>query len=287
MTALRDPSWIRRQYRDIAYAGASAAQRLDLYLPNDGAAPYKVIVAIHGGGFVIGDKGDDQLNGPVEAVREGYAVAAVNYRMADEALFPAALQDVKAAIRFLRAQAAAYDLDAGRIAAWGNSAGGYLAVMAGVAADEREFDDASLGNAALSSRVQAVIDWFGPIEFVSMDAQLRASGKGPPNHGEANSPESRFLGARLADVEAALLHKANPLSYLAPGLPPFLIQHGSDDDLVPIEQSVLLADRLRAVLPVGDVRLDILAGSLHGGAAFEQPENMAKVFDFLARTIGK
>jgi acetyl esterase/lipase len=210
----------------------------------------------------------------------------MNYRMADEATFPAAVQDVKAAIRFLRAHAMEYDLDPQRIAAWGNSAGAYLAVMAGVTGNTTEFDDLTLGNAAFPSKVQAVIDWFGPIDFLSMDDQLRASGKGKPEHGEPSSPESRFVGTRLADADPDILRRTNPLNYLATGLPPFLIQHGDNDDLVPVEQSILLADRLRAQLPPGDVRLDILPGSLHGGPAFDQPENLTKVFSFLAAALG-
>jgi acetyl esterase/lipase len=286
MTALRNTSWIRRQVRDVAYAALSPAQRLDLYLPNDAAPPHPVIVAIHGGGFVFGDKADDQLNAPVEAVRHGYAVAAVNYRMADEALFPAAIEDVKAAIRFLRANAARFELDPARFAAWGNSAGGYLAVMAGVTGTSSAFDAPGLGNDADSSAVQAVIDWFGPSDFSAIDAQFQASGKGAP-HGAAESPESRFLGAPLAKADAALLRRTNPLTYIRPGLPPFLIQHGADDDTVPVEQSILLATALKAVLPADAVHLDIIAGALHGGPAFETDANMARVLGFLAGVLGK
>jgi len=218
MTALRDTSWIRRWYPDVVYAPVSSAQLLDLYLPNDGPGPHPCIVAIHGGGFIFGDKREDQVNAPVEAVRRGYAVAAMNYRMADEALFPAAVQDVKAAIRFLRAQAGRFNLDPARFAAWGNSAGGYLAVMAGVTGTVSAFDDPALGNATQPSHVQAVIDWFGPVDFRSQDAELRASGKGLPMHDLPDSPESRFLGIRLPDASADLLRRTNPLTYLAPGV---------------------------------------------------------------------
>jgi acetyl esterase/lipase len=285
MTALRDTSWIERSFTDVAYAPLSSAQALDLYLPNGTSGPYPCIVAIHGGGFIFGDKREDQLNAPVEAVRQGYAVAAMNYRMADEALFPAPVQDVKAAIRFLRARARDFDIDPSRLATWGNSAGGYLAVMAGVTGGTPEFDDPALGNAAQPSHVQAVIDWFGPVDFRSQDAQLRASGKGKPVHDAADSPESRLLGIALPEASDALLRRTNPLTYLSPNLPPFLIQHGADDDLVPVEQSLLLTHALRGVLPESKVRLDILPGSLHGGPGFETPENMARVFAFLAATL--
>jgi acetyl esterase/lipase len=285
MTALRDTSWIKKSYPDLAYAPLSSTQALDLYLPNDTPGPYPCIVAIHGGGFIFGDKREDQLNAPVEAVRQGYAVAAVNYRMAGEALFPAPVQDVKAAIRYLRAHAAEFDIDPARFATWGNSAGGYLAVMAGVTDGAAEFDDPALGNAEQPGHVQAIIDWFGPVDFRSQDAQLRASGKGRPVHDAPDSPESSLLGVPLPEAGEALLRRTNPLTYLGPGLPPFLIQHGADDDLVPVEQSLLLAQALRGVLPQSDVRLDIIPGSLHGGPNFETPENMARVFAFLAATL--
>src|SRR5260370_30278717 len=122
---MRDTSWIKRSYQDLAYAPLSSAQVLDLYLPNDTPGPYPCIVAIHGGGFIFGDKREDQVNAPVEAVRRGYAVAAMNYRMADEALFPAAVQDVQAAILFLRDQAQRFELHPARVYALGKSSGFY------------------------------------------------------------------------------------------------------------------------------------------------------------------
>ena len=285
MTALRDTSWVRRCYRDVAYAALSPAQALDLYLPNETPGPYPLIVAIHGGGFIWGDKREDQVNAPVEAVRRGYAVAALNYRLTPPAVFPAPVMDVKAAIRFLRAHAARFELDPARVAAWGNSAGGYLAVMAGVTGDNSEFDAPELGNAAQSSAVQAVIDWFGPVDFRTQDNELRASGKGTPVHDAPGSPESNFLGVTLAEAGSDLLRRTNPLTYLSAGLPPFLIQHGADDDLVPVEQSLLLAGALRKVLAADKVRLDILPGARHGGPDFETPDNMARVFAFLAAAL--
>ncbi len=120
------------------------------------------------------------------------------------------------------------------------------------------------------------------IRDTSQDAELRASGMGRPVHDLPDSPESRFLGIRLPDASEDLLRRTNPLTYLGPDLPPFLIQHGSDDDLVPVEQSMLLA---RALLPETEVRLDVVPGSLHGGPAFETEENMARVFAFLSAAL--
>ena len=118
-------------YSDVAYAAKSPAQKLDIYLPSGGTKPYPVIVTVHGGAFSMGDKADGQQTPMLAALDRGYVVVSVNYRLSAEATYPAAVQDVKAAIRFLRANAAEYGLDPGRIAAWGDSAGGYLAAMAG------------------------------------------------------------------------------------------------------------------------------------------------------------
>ena len=144
------------------------------------------------------------------------------------------------------------------------------------------FDDPALGNTTQQSQVQAVIDWSGPVDFRSQDAELRASGKGRPVHDLPDSPESRFLGIRLPAASEDLLRRSNPLTYLRSGLPPFLIQYESNDDLVPVEQSMLLARALRGVLPETDIRFDVIPGSLHGGPAFETDENMARVFTFLS-----
>ena len=121
----------RAVYTDLAYAGDSPSQKLDLYLPATGEPPYPVILGIHGGSFAYGDKADGQITTVLEALDRGYAVAGLNYRLSDEAPFPAAVYDVKAAVRWLRAHAGEYQLDPGRFAAWGHSAGGNLAAIAG------------------------------------------------------------------------------------------------------------------------------------------------------------
>ena len=216
MTAMRDTSWIRRWYPDLAYAPLSAAQVLDLYLPNDTPGPYPCIVAIHGGGFIFGDKREDQVDAPMDAVRQGYAVAAMNYRMADEALFPAAVQDVKAAIRFLRAQARSFDLI--RRALLPGAIGGWLSCRHGGRHGRvSAFDDPALGNATQQSHVQAVIDWFGPVDFRSQDAELRASGKGRPVHDLPDFPSPGFWasGCRTR-ARLAATHQSTHISGAGP-----------------------------------------------------------------------
>ena len=169
------PKVITATLTNIAYAGTSGTQVLDLYLP-EGDGPFPVVVNIHPGGFFSGDK--DMVPGSTgkALLQAGYAIASINYRLSGEATFPAAVLDAKAAVRFLRANAAKYNLNPDKIAAFGQSAGGNIASMLGTAGDVAEFDDPSLGNAGVSSRVQAVINWFGPNDFSQMDAQAKAQG---------------------------------------------------------------------------------------------------------------
>jgi acetyl esterase/lipase len=243
-----------------------------------------VIVSIHGGAFMFGDKADGQVNPMLEALKYGYAVVSLNYRMSGEAKFPAPVQDAKAAIRFIRANAAKYHLNPDKIAAWGGSAGANLASMIGTTGDVSDFDDVSLGNAGVSSKVQAVVDWFGPIQFDQMDAQFKESGNGQPNHGVVDSPESRLLGAAVA-TSPELVKKASPATYISENDPPFFIEVGTKDQMVPTQQSQNFYKDLVKVLGSDKVSITLLEGANHGGPQFETPENITKVIDFLNKYL--
>jgi acetyl esterase/lipase len=279
--------FIEQKMFDLAYAGLSPAQKLDVYWPAEGNAPFPVIIAIHGGAFMGGDKRDLQLTPMLAGLQRGYAVASINYRMSGEARFPALVQDLKAAIRWLRANAERLRLDPERIATWGGSAGGYLSLMAGVSAGVAELDDLSLGNPGQSSQVQAVVDWFGPTDFLKMDEQLAESGLAPQAdfaHNGANSPESLLLGAKITEIPQRV-QAANPETYIRAGAPSFFIQHGTRDEIVPHQQSVSMAARLRTVLGAEQVHLELLLNAGHADPAFETPQNVEKVLDFLDRTL--
>ncbi len=141
-----DVSHISRKWLDVRYAHTSPAQQLDIYLPETGDGPFPVLLSIHGGAFAIGDKRDPQALPFLGSLSRGYAAVSVNYRLSGEAIFPAGLQDVKAAIRWLRARGNEYRLDPGRIVAWGSSSGANYAAMVAVTAGETLFDDPALGN---------------------------------------------------------------------------------------------------------------------------------------------
>lgn len=276
-----------RRLFDLAYATLSPAQSLDLYLPSEGDGPFPVIVSIHGGAFMAGDKRDDQVTPMLAGLARGYAVASLNYRLSGEARFPALIHDAKAAIRWLRARAGAYQLDPARFAAWGGSAGGYLALMVGLTANRPDLADLSLGAPDESCAVQAVVDWFGPTDFLKMDSQLTESGLAPApgeEHSGPRSPESLLLGRTITDAPG-LVARANPETYVHPAAPPTLIQHGLRDPIVPHQQSIGIAETLRAAVGPGRVALDLLPGAGHGGPSFVTAENLARVFAFLDRHL--
>jgi acetyl esterase/lipase len=274
---------IRRKYLDISYAQLSPAQKLDVYLPEEGEGPFPVILSIHGGAFMGCDKADSQVMPMLEGLKRGYAVVAVNYRLSWEAIFPALVQDVKAAVRWVRDNARKYHFDPERIASWGGSAGGYLSSMLGTSAGIPELEDLSMGNPDQPCNIQAVVDWFGPTNFLKMDEQLEASGLFPPpgfRHSEADSPESLLLGEVITKIPERVV-TANPESYIRPGAPPFLIQHGTRDPVVPVQQSIEFAAKLRQVIGADRVNLELLEGAEHADEMFEAPANVTRVLDFL------
>ena len=159
--------------------------------------------------------------------------------------------------------------------------------MLGVSDGIPELEDPGLGNPDQPSRVQAVVAWFGPTNFLKMDEQLAASGLAPEEeqqHNGVNSPESLLLGQKITEVPD-LVKTANPETYIRPNAPPFFIQHGTRDFIVPVQQSIEIAMKLEKVIGKDRVKLDLLEGAEHGDPRFETPENVKKVLDFLDQVL--
>lgn len=274
------------QYSDLAYAALSNAQKLDLYLP-EGRGPFPAVLIIHGGAFMFGDKADDiSQAGTDPLLAAGYAVANVNYRLSGEAKAPAQVQDAKTAVRWLRGHAREFNLNPDKIGAWGSSAGANIAALLGTSGGAAALEGAELGWADESSRIQAVVDWFGPTDFLKMDDQLRASGlHSPEPHDAPFSPESLLIGAPIQtrpDLAASL----NPITYVSPDAAAFLMQHGTADSVVPCQQSQLLYDALLPAVGPDRVELDLLQGARHGGGPeFWTAANQQRVIDFLDRFL--
>ena len=274
---------IRRKFVDLPYAQLSPAQRLDIYLPDEGPGPFSVIMAIHGGAFMGGDKADMQVLPILEGLKRSYAVVAINYRLSWEAKFPALVQDAKAAVRWVRGNAQRYMFNPNYIAAWGGSAGGYLATMLGTSAGIPDLEDLSMGNPEQPCNVQAVVAWFGPTNFLKMDEQLAANGLLPPpglRHVEPNSPESLLLGQTITEIPETV-KAANPETYIRHNGPAFLLQHGTKDPVVPVQQSIEFAQKLKRVLGEDKVTLELLEGAEHADPQFESLQNVERVLSFL------
>jgi len=269
---------------DIPYAHLSESQKLDIYWPDNFEGPYPVIVSIHGGGYCTGDKvGSDALVA-WKGLERGYAVVSVNYRLSTEAPFPAQINDVKAAIRFIKAHAEEYNLQPDKIAVWGASAGGTLSALVGATADVKELSDLNLGNPDQSERVQAVVDWCGPMNLLTMDEQYKQSGVNGFLTNTSDSWGSKYLGRLVTEVPD-LAAKANPESYISPDDPPVFIQHGTVDNWVPVQQSIEYTAKLKPVLGNDKVYLEIIPGAAHGGTPFNNNDNVQKVLDFLDQTL--
>lgn len=264
--------------RDIAYvADGHARQRLDLYLPAASfARPLPLIVWVHGGAFRMGSKEGDPDNPlPLDYLARGYAVASINYRLSQHAIWPAQIEDCKSAVRWLRAHAVAQGIAPARIAAWGPSAGGHLAAMLGTAGHVRAFDTGP--HAEFDSSVRCVVDYYGPTDFLQMDTQRLPDGM---LHDTPDSPESQLVGGPIQEHRAATA-RANPVTYVTPAAPPFLIVHGDADPLVPHGQSVLLRDALAAA--GADVTFYTVRGGGHGH--FTDPAVPAMTQAFLEKHL--
>ncbi|HUB68506.1 MAG TPA: alpha/beta hydrolase [Candidatus Methylacidiphilales bacterium] len=254
-------------YPDLSYVtNGSPSQKLDLYVPKEGQN-LPLIIFVHSGAFLTGDK-RQWIRYQLGYLDHGYAIASINYRLSSEAVFPAQIEDCKAAVRWLRAHAAMYRLDPDHFAAWGASAGGDLAAMLGTTENIRDFDVGE--NLNFSSRVQAVVDFFGPTDLT----RLLPASMGP------GSAESRFLGCTIKD-NLSKARRASPISYVTKNCPPFLIIHGDADPIVPYTQSVWLTVALKeAGVPV---TFYTVKGAKHGG--FHDPQVPLLTSDFFAKYL--
>lgn len=263
---------------NLAYGEESERQVLDLYLPEGASGPVPVVLWVHGGAFMMGDKAGPPA---LDAIRgAGIAVAAANYRLSGTDIWPAQRDDIAAAVAWLRANAADLGIDPARVALFGASAGGHLVSTTGLtlAADP-------------ATAVQAVVDWYGPVDFTTMDADIEATGvtRATGRNDAADSPESALIGASVAD-NPDLARTVSPLHVLAtlPAgtvLPPFLIMHGDADTFIAPTQSQRLHDALAAHPGNSGVTFEILPGAGHGSGAFQEDAAAARVVGFLTEAL--
>ncbi len=263
-----------RMLRDLAYVpDGHERQKLDLYLPAAPKGP--LLVCIHGGGW----RGGSKAHPPgLQLLAKGYSIASVEYRFSQDAIFPAQIEDCKAAIRWLRAHAKEYGFDGGRIGAIGDSAGGHLVALLAVTGQMRDFDVGS--NLDQSSAIQCAIDLYGPSDFEAYDPAL------PTPMVQRENPDSvlSLLFGGTVSKKRELARKASPVAWVTKDAAPMLILQGTKDPLVPMEQSEMLAKKLKDA--GAEVKLDIVEGAGHGGPEFGSPGRLKEIGDFLAAHLG-
>lgn len=275
----------RIMWRDVAYATPAGFRplMLDLILPK-GVGPFPLVVFIHGGAWL---SGHPNVSNPIyrkldyvnKMVNAGFAVSCIAYRFTSEGKFPMQLHDCKSAIRFLRNRAEIFNIDPAHIAVMGDSAGGHLASMVGLTNNNADLEG-KVGDEHGSSAVQAVVNWFGPAELLTMEHQ--SIGRELGSKDASDSAESRLVGGTLQDHKAAAI-AASPMTYVNAQAPPFLIQHGTVDRLVAYQQSQDLADALKSV--GCDVTLNLIDGADHCFWGVDGTPIVQQVVSFLKRVL--
>lgn len=247
--------------------------KLDLHLPPPGGNPVPLLVWIHGGGWTEGGRGFCPI-APLAA--EGYGVASISYRFAQEAVFPAQIEDARAAIRWLRAHGSEYNLDTTRIGVCGESAGAHLAALLGTHPDE-------------TTRVQCVVDLCGPTDFTAIDSDtsrvpgLLFSFDSDKLLGAVQIMSRGYIMHRfLGGSDPAKARAASPITYVSKDSAPFYIIHGAGDYLVPLAQSQAFRDALQKAGV--EAELEIVPNHGHGFGRLK-PDMLARIKTFLDRHL--
>lgn len=259
-----------KKLADIEYSkvGEKSLQ-LDLYLPKNSSEKVPVIMWVHGGGWKNGSR--TKAKG-LWLVEHGYAIASISYRLIHEGKWPAQIDDCRSAVRFLRSNADKYGIDGDKIAAWGGSAGGHLVAVLGTQDVPK--------NEKVSSRVQAVLDWYGPSDLLTMPPN-NVSEKRTPEM-VANSNGAKLLGATVRDVPD-LAKEASGFWNVSKDDPPFLIMHGDKDPGVPVSQSTRLHEKQKEL--GARTELFIVKGAGHGGKLFLTEECNKVILTFFDRVL--
>ncbi|MEO9595598.1 alpha/beta hydrolase fold domain-containing protein [Rhodopirellula bahusiensis] len=264
--------------RDVIFGkGGGRDLKMHIVLPEKKSdEPLPAYVWVHGGGWQGGTK-EGGVGQVARVVAKGFVGATIEYRLTGEAPFPAQIEDCKCAIRYLRAHAEEYGIDPDRIAVGGSSAGGHLVALLGTSGDVEELEGTG-GWQDQSSRVQAVIDLYGPTDFSRF-----VTTKGFESHNRAGSPESKLLGGGVVIANDDGIRRVNPITYVDANDPPFLIIHGTKDPTVPANQSQLMHEALEAAGVKS--KLHLIQGAKHGGKEFGSPKIREMMQTFLTENL--
>ena len=263
-------------HRDIVYAtGGGVPLHLDIYAPKS-AMPLPVVMWIHGGGWKAGDKNDHTF---FNITNLGFALVVIDYRLSQQAIFPAQIYDCKASVRWVRANADKYHYNADKIGLVGDSAGGHLVALLGTTANDPKLEGDE-GNVGVSSAVQAVVDYYGPTDFISLPDQVT-----PEQRANLDNPVTHLFGAPIWNKGPVVglqdqARLASPVSHITPSSSPFFILHGDHDPIVPLQQSVEFNDALQKAGV--ETHLAVIKGGGHG---FNDPPSQQAAIDFLKKHL--
>ncbi|MFZ4573421.1 MAG: alpha/beta fold hydrolase [Phycisphaerales bacterium] len=278
-TALAQPTFNEVVFATEPVNGGTFALTFDVYQATTGTGPRPVVLWIHGGGW-SGGTHNQVPTFALDLRAQGITVVSVEYRLSGQAIFPAQIEDVKGAVRYLRAHAAQFNIDPTRIGAWGSSAGGHLAALLATSGGVAELEGDSGGNLGFSSAIQVAADYFGPTDILNMPLDVTTPPGTAQDHDLYTSAESALIGFNQpgqgigvlrANLEnpappfpekAHLVNLVNPITHVDPNDPPMYIAHGDSDTTVPRFQSVRLKDALDAAGV--EYQLRIVAGAGHG-----------------------
>lgn len=267
-------------YSNVDYVGkGSSKQMMDIYVPSGITTPAPLIVHIHGGAFLAGSKGE--VASFKTFYNNGYICADINYRLSSDSVWPAQLYDIRTAIRYLKVNSAQYGIDTNRIGLIGESAGAHLVSILGTTGNYDQMQGFHLGSEGATSKVHAVVDLFGPTNFLVMDGN-EGLGCTSANHNAANSPESLLLGCALPNCPDRVA-SADPMTYLDAADPAFFVSCGDSDCLVAPYSSVLF-DSMLTVKQVPHV-FELIPGGMHGGSFWHNTDQDTKYLNFFNKYL--
>lgn len=252
---------------DLEYGHAGdRSLKLDLVRPKgQGDKVLPVVVFIHGGGWQAGSKEGGRWAISALAATGNYVGVTVGYRLTDVAIFPAQIHDCKAAIRWIRANAAKYHIDPQKIGAVGSSAGGHLVALLGTSGDVKELEGDN-GNPGFSSRINCVVDFCGPSDFPHFNEQKGNGGRSAVAKLFGGDPSEHLAAARAA----------SPVTWASKDDPPFLIIHGTEDATVPFAQGETMAESLKqAGVSATFIKVE---GAGHGGLSVPEVTRRQRAF---------
>ncbi|MDD2980240.1 MAG: alpha/beta hydrolase [Hespellia sp.] len=260
-----------KTFLDIPYAAQSETQKLDIILPKSGEGPYPVIMVVHGGGWKYGFKRSHVLESVFKISSQGYAIVSIDYRLSREALWPAQVYDVKAAVRFIRKNGEKYNLRTDKIGCWGNSAGAHILAVAASTNGTHEIEDLSMGNEEVSADLDMAVFWYAPVDLY--DAQEQT--------GRDDSELNQVMGYDVLSRPREESDIASATAHVNQHFPKTLLQAGTMDALAPLAQSEALYEKVKKVCGEERITLEVFEGARHGDPVFKANDNINHCLDFV------